>query len=34
MFLRPLINRNPATTNMNYSHGHDQGMWAMEPNAY
>ena len=34
MFLRPLINRNPATNNMNYSHGHDQGMWTMGPNAY
>ena len=34
MYLRPLINRNPATNNMNYSHGHDQGMWAMEPKAY
>ena len=34
MFLRPLVNRNPATTNMNYSHGHDAGMWAMQPNGY
>jgi hypothetical protein len=34
MYLRPLINRNPATTNMNYSHGHDHWEWAMGPNEY
>ena len=34
MFLRPLVNRNPATSNMNYSHGHDAGMWGMESNGY
>ncbi|MGD0851681.1 hypothetical protein, partial [Bradyrhizobium sp.] len=34
MFLRPLVNRNPAQTNLNYSHGHDQWEWAMEPNRY
>jgi hypothetical protein len=34
MYLRPLVNRNPATTNMNYSHGHDHGSWAMGPNEY
>jgi hypothetical protein len=26
MYLRPLVNRNPAQTNRNYAHGHDQ--WA------
>ena len=25
--LRPLVNRNPAQTNRNYAHGHDQ--WAL-----
>jgi hypothetical protein len=34
MYLRPLINRNPATTNMNYSHGHDKWEWAMGPSDY
>jgi len=34
MFLRPLVNRNPAQTNMNYAQGHDQWVWAMEPNKY
>jgi hypothetical protein len=34
MYLRPLINRNPATTNMNYSHGHDHWEWAMGPSDY
>ena len=34
MFLRPLVNRNPAQTNLNYSHGHDHWEWAMEPNRY
>jgi len=34
MYLRPLVNRNPATTNMNYSHGHDQWEWAMGPSEY
>ena len=34
MYLRPLVNRNPATTNMNYSHGHDQWEWAMGPSDY
>jgi hypothetical protein len=31
MFLRPLINRNPEQTNRNYAPGHDQWLWAMEP---
>ena len=34
MYLRPLINRNPAQTNRNYAHGHDQWAWAMEPDEY
>jgi hypothetical protein len=34
MYLRPLINRNPAQTNRNYAHGHDQWPWAMEPDQY
>jgi hypothetical protein len=31
LFLRPLINRNPAQTNRNYAQGHDQWQWAMGP---
>jgi catechol-2,3-dioxygenase len=34
MYLRPLINRNPAQTNLNYASGHDQWLWAMEPDEY
>ena len=34
MYLRPLINRNPAQTNRNYAHGHDQWLWAMDPDQY
>jgi len=34
MYLRPLINRNPAQTNRNYAHGHDQWAWAMDPDEY
>ena len=34
MYLRPLINRNPAQTNRNYAAGHDQWPWAMEPDEY
>jgi hypothetical protein len=34
MYLRQLINRNPAQTNQNYAHGHDQWLWAMEPEQY
>ena len=34
MYLRPLINRNPAQTNRNYANGHDQAPWAMEPDEY
>jgi hypothetical protein len=31
MFLRPLVNRNPAQTARNYSMGYDSMSWAMEP---
>jgi hypothetical protein len=34
MYLRPLINRNPMLTNMNYAAGYDQLSWAMEPQHY
>src|SRR5262249_6604963 len=34
MFLRALVNRNPAQTNRNYAHGHDQAQWAMGPEYY
>jgi hypothetical protein len=34
MYLRPLINRNPAVTNRTYAHGHDQWDFAMGPDQY
>jgi hypothetical protein len=34
MYMRPLVNRNPAQTNRNYAHGHDQSHWAMEADQY
>jgi hypothetical protein len=34
MFMRPLINRDPARTNRNYAHGYEQSPWAMEPDEY
>jgi hypothetical protein len=34
MFMRPMINRNPALTNGNYAFGHDQSLWAMAPEQY
>jgi hypothetical protein len=34
MFLRPLVNRNPAQTNRNYAAGYDQAQWAMAPEHY
>src|SRR6478736_1970187 len=34
MYLRPLVNRNPAQTNQTYAPGHDQWHWAMAPDAY
>ena len=34
MYMRPLINRNPAQTNRNYAHNHDQWLWSMGPDEY
>ena len=34
MYLRPLVNRNPTQTNRNYASGHDQWLWAMDPDEY
>jgi hypothetical protein len=34
MYLRPLVNRNPAQTNRTYASGHDQWLWAMGPDQY
>jgi hypothetical protein len=34
MCFRPLVNRNPATTNRNYANGHDASLWAMGPDEY
>ena len=34
MFMRPLINRDPAQSNRNYAHGYEQSPWAMEPDEY
>jgi hypothetical protein len=34
MYMRPLVNRNPAQTNRNYAYDHDQWLWAMEPDEY
>jgi hypothetical protein len=34
MYLRPLVNRNPAQTNRTYAHGHDELAWATEPDLY
>ena len=34
MYLRPMINRNPAQTNRTYATGHDQWLWAMGPDEY
>jgi hypothetical protein len=34
MYLRPLVNRDPAQTNRSYAHGHDEWAWAMEPDEY
>jgi hypothetical protein len=31
MFMRPIVNRNPALNNRNYAFGHDQSLWAMAP---
>jgi hypothetical protein len=34
MYLRPLVNRNPATSNQNYANGYDAWLWAMDPEEY
>jgi len=34
LFLRPLINRNPAQSNQAYAPGHDQWLWAMGPESF
>jgi hypothetical protein len=34
MYLRPLINRDPAQTNRTYAQGHDQWPWAMAPDQF
>jgi hypothetical protein len=34
MYLRPLINRNPAQTNRTYADGHDEWLWAMGPDQF
>jgi len=34
MYLRQLINRNPAQTNRTFASGHDQWLWAMGPDQY
>jgi hypothetical protein len=34
MYLRPLLNRNPVTTNQNYANGYDSFLWAMDPEEY
>jgi hypothetical protein len=34
MYLRPLVNRDPAQTNRTYAQGHDQWPWAMGPDEY
>jgi hypothetical protein len=34
MYMRPMVNRDPAQTNRNYAFGHDQWSWAMGPDEY
>jgi hypothetical protein len=34
MFMRPLVNRNPAETNRTYAVGHEEWAWAMGPDEY
>jgi hypothetical protein len=34
MFMRPLVNRNPAQNNRNYADGHERWLWAMNPEEY
>lgn len=34
MFMRPLVNRNPAATNQTYAAGHEEWPWAMGPDQF
>ena len=34
MYMRRLVNRDPAQTNRTYAHGHDELAWAMGPDEY
>lgn len=34
MFMRPLVNRNPAETNRTYAQGHEEWPWAMGPDQF
>ena len=34
MFMRPLVNRNPAQNNRNYANGYADSPWPMEPDEY
>lgn len=34
MFMRPLVNRNPAATNQTYATGHEEWAWAMGPDQF
>jgi len=34
MFMRPMVNRNPAQTNRNYANGHDEWLWALGPEQF
>jgi hypothetical protein len=34
LFLRPLVNRDPAQTNRNFAPGYDERRWAMPPDMY
>jgi catechol-2,3-dioxygenase len=34
MYMRPLVNRDPARTNRTWAHGHEQAAWAMEVEPY
>jgi len=34
MYMRPLVNRNPAETNRTYAPGHEQWAFAMGPDEY
>lgn len=34
MFMRPMVNRNPALNDRNYAYANNQSFWAMEPDQY